>query len=57
MHYTLTRMRRKTLALQIKNDGSLLVKAPLFLPLSRIESFIATKKEWILKHQKRIQTR
>ncbi len=51
MNYTLIRSRRKTLALQLKTDGSLLVRCPLRLGLHEVESFIQAKQHWILSKQ------
>jgi len=44
--YTLTRSRRKTIALQIRG-GALLVRAPLKTPIHEIERFINAKSSWI----------
>lgn len=45
--YQLTRSRRKSLSLAIGKDGSLLVKAPNWLPKYQIEEFIRQKSDWI----------
>ena len=45
-HYTLTRSKRKTVALYIRNGG-LEVRAPLKMPKSEIDSFVASKEKWI----------
>lgn len=55
MEYELTRSIRKTLSIRIKSDGSLDVRAPIFVSRARIEDFIASKRNWIEKHQNRIQ--
>ena len=44
--YTLTRSKRKTLALYIR-DGSVEVRAPLKMPMKSIEKFILSKEKWI----------
>lgn len=49
--YTLTRSRRKTLAIHIKTDGAVEVRAPLRLGKSEIERFVASKSAWIEKKQ------
>lgn len=41
------RSNRKTLALHIKPDGEILVKAPKFIPQKDIDSFIAKHQQWI----------
>ena len=50
--YTLIRSKRKSLSLQIKEDASLVVKAPRLLSKRRVEAFIRLKAEWILKQQR-----
>jgi hypothetical protein len=49
LSYTLVRSSRKTVALQIRHDGTLLVRAPLFASKSRIDGFILQKRNWIEK--------
>ncbi len=49
--HELIHSKRKTLALVIKPDGSLLVRAPLRTPKAVIEEFIDKNREWIEKHQ------
>jgi len=49
--YTLKRSRRKTLAIHIKPDGTVEVRAPLRLVKSEIERFVAAKSAWIIKKQ------
>jgi len=44
--YTLSRSNRKTLALHIR-DGALEVRAPLRMPQSDIDRFVASKEKWI----------
>ncbi|MCL2820659.1 MAG: M48 family metallopeptidase [Oscillospiraceae bacterium] len=52
MTYTLTRSKRKTVALHI-SDGEIEVRAPLRMPVYAIDEFIASKETWINKHLKR----
>ncbi len=52
--YTLTRSRRKTLAIHIKPDGAVEVRAPLRLAKFEIDRFVTAKTAWILKNQERI---
>lgn len=49
--YTLTRARRRTLAIHVHPDGSVEVRAPLRMAESRIRQFLAEKKGWILQKQ------
>ena len=52
--YKLVRSRRKTLCLQIKENGNLIVRAPLFLSKKSIVKFLKEKKSWIQKNKKKI---
>lgn len=51
MKYTLTRSHRKTVAIQIKRDGEIYVKAPFFVPIAQLEKFLSEKSDWISKKQ------
>ena len=46
LDYTLIRSRRSTVALQIKN-AKVIVRAPLYMPLSQIEAFVKKHERWI----------
>ncbi len=48
MNYRLIRSNRKTLAIQIRN-GDVIVRAPLYTSLSRIDEFVSQHLEWIEK--------
>ena len=50
MNYELVRSRRKTMAVEIKPDGRIIVRAPMRASQKRIESFLADHKEWIITH-------
>ena len=52
---TLVRSSRKTLSLQIRPDGSLLVRAPLKLPEKEILEFVREKSDWIDKHLQKVE--
>ena len=45
MEYTLTRSKRRTVALYIR-DGVLEVRAPLKMPKAMIDEFVASKEKW-----------
>lgn len=51
MEYTLIRSARKTLSLSIKDDGTLLVRAPRLASVRLIEEFIHSKEKWIKEKQ------
>ena len=53
---TILRSKRKTLSLELKDDG-LLVRAPKRMSDREIKEFILSKKDWIEKHQKIIDDR
>lgn len=50
----LIRTKRKTIALIIRPDGSLEVRAPLDLPKKDILEWVASKSGWIEKHRQQI---
>jgi predicted metal-dependent hydrolase len=47
LDYILRRSDRRTLSIEIQKDGTILVRAPLFLPVMRIETFLTEKRDWI----------
>lgn len=57
MTYTIIRSRRKTLAIHIKPDGTVEIRAPLRLAKLEIERFVASKAQWIEQKQTQIATR
>jgi len=46
LSYTLTRSKRKTLAIYIRNGG-VDVRAPLRMPMREIDRFVVSKEKWI----------
>ena len=57
MEYELIRSRRKSISVEIKQDGRIIVRAPLRLPKWEIERFLLEKQDWILSHRARILQR
>ncbi|MCL2718501.1 MAG: M48 family metallopeptidase [Lachnospiraceae bacterium] len=55
--YTLTKSRRKSLAICIKPDSSIHIRAPFFVSQREIEGFIHDKYDWIIKTIDRISQR
>ena len=53
----LRRKRIKNMHLRIKADGSVVVSAPLKMSSNTIEGFVQAKREWIQKHQGKIEQR
>ncbi len=50
MEYEIIRSRRKTIAILIKPDCSVVVRAPYRIPKSVVEDFVKEKSSWIEKH-------
>ena len=50
MEYSVIRSKRRTIALQIMADGSLLVRCPMAMGAAEIDAFVESKKRWISKH-------
>jgi predicted metal-dependent hydrolase len=53
--YQLVRSRRRTIALIVQKDGSLVVRAPLQAPEKFIREFVASKADWVRKQKVRAQ--
>lgn len=55
--YKLIRSKRRTIALAVTADASLIVRAPMNTPLSYIERLVSTKIDWIRKAIARVSSR
>lgn len=53
IEYQLVRTKRKSIAIQVCRDGSVVVRAPLGCPAERAAEFVERKKEWILRNQQK----
>ena len=53
IEYELIRSNRKTVSITVKPDGKVIVRAPLLASKRRIEQFVESKREWIIKNVKR----
>lgn len=53
--YELIRSRRKSLAIQVKTDGTVIVRAPQRLAKYRIERFITEHEGWIRQQQEQLE--
>jgi len=51
--YTLERRKRKTVAITVAPDGSVVVKAPPYVSRKRIDSFVAGRRVWIERCRER----
>jgi len=49
--FTLIRSRRKTVALIVQRDGTLVVRAPLRAPRRQIDELVAQKADWVRQKQ------
>ena len=47
---TVIRSRRRTLALEVRPDGQILVRAPLHLSERRVRQFVENRADWIEAH-------
>ena len=54
MPYRVIRSNRKTIAIQIEADGSILVRCPKGLSDATVHAFVESKENWLQKH---LQTR
>ncbi|MDO5134770.1 MAG: SprT family zinc-dependent metalloprotease [Eubacteriales bacterium] len=54
LSYTIVRSRRRTLAIEIRRDGSVLIRAPLKMPEARIGAFVQEKRGWIFQQLEKI---
>ena len=48
--YKVRRSRRRTIALQLLPDGTLLVRCPASLSDAQIRTFVESKQQWVCKH-------
>lgn len=53
--YELIRSDRKTISLQVKPDGRVIVRAPQRLAKYRVVRFVKDHEDWILKQQKKVE--
>lgn len=51
------RSNRKTMTLEIKPTGEVIVRAPYSMPYSQIQRFVKEKEQWINKHLQKIEKR
>ena len=55
--YTFVKSRRKTIGITIKQDGSVVLRAPMRCSRAEAERFLFSKMDWIVKTKKRIAER
>ena len=51
--YRVVRSRRRTVALQVDQSGSVIVRAPMTLPEEEIRTFVEKHETWIHRQQQR----
>lgn len=51
------RSRRKTIAIQVKEDGSVVVRMPWRASRRQAEAFLQEKREWVERQQRRMELR
>ncbi len=49
INYSLKRSKRKTLGIEVNHKGEVIVTAPDFIPMDKIEDVIQKRKTWILE--------
>ncbi len=47
MQYELIRSKRKTVSLEVRRDGSVIVRAPLRMSKKEIEKFVSSHEKWL----------
>mgnify|MGYP002860854616 CR=1 FL=1 len=48
--YSVVRSRRRTISVEVRTDGSVVVRAPYRMDAARIGQFVRSKQDWIEKH-------
>ena len=51
------RSKRRTLALEVRDDGQVIARAPLRMPEAHIRRFLREKEDWIIRTRARAQQR
>lgn len=55
--YTLVRSKRKSVSIAVRSDATIVVRAPLRVSVSSIDSFIESHTEWIRRNVERMRSR
>ena len=50
--YELIRSKRKSLSIEIRADGRIIVRVPMRIQLEEVREFVNSKESWIRTHQK-----
>lgn len=54
MDWEIIKSNRKTISVEIKRDGRLIVRAPMRMKKEDIDKFVISKQDWIEKHMAKI---
>lgn len=57
MEYELIRGNRKTIAIEVRADMRVIVRAPKYVSVAEINRFVGEKADWIDKHLRKMQER
>ena len=57
MEYTLIKSKRKTISLEMRDDGTLIVRAPNRTTRREADAFVHKHEQWIKKHRKKMEER
>ncbi|MCD7885781.1 MAG: DUF45 domain-containing protein [Lachnospiraceae bacterium] len=52
--YSIIRSKRKTASIQVKSDGQVIVRAPLYMPSGQIDEFVRSHEVWIMHTKERL---
>ena len=53
--YEWIRSARRSIVIQIKEDGTIIVRSPYSMSKKQVERFLTEKKDWILNHLKKAE--
>lgn len=56
MNYTLIRVRKRSLSLQVNAEGEVVARAPLYYPKFLIDRFVESKSRWVAKRRSALET-
>lgn len=51
------RSKRRTLAMEFRPDGTLLIRAPFRTPNTKIRQFLTENEDWVLRHYEKVLAR
>jgi predicted metal-dependent hydrolase len=54
VEYDIVRSRRRTIAISVKQNGSLIIRAPWHVPAPVLIVFARSKESWIIRQRKRV---